>query len=799
MIRKITRLAKTSPAEWRFRLLEKAHVVTEGIRFAAGPLSWPVPLFSEVAVASSARLYAAAIAIGDNDRRRGGAALAAHFAERKPRFALHPGDRLALVSRIQNRFPGAAANAADRARMLIEGKYDLLGYKGLTFQSNDAVVDWQFDPVSGRRPPPGFWSRVPYLDPEAGDHKVIWELNRHQHWLTLGRAAWLAPSPEYSTRFRIELDSWLRHNPPYAGVNWSSMLELAFRSLSWLWALHFFADDDPDNSGWLVDMLGALQMQLDHVARHLSQYFSPNTHLLGEGLALYVAGRALPELAHAARWATLGREVLVRESRVQVHPDGGHAEQSLHYHLYALDFYLLALVVARRTDDPSAAVFAATAARMARFCRAMVDDSGRLPTIGDDDGGALFPICGRQPCDAGPTLSLAATLLADPSLSVRGLTEEVLWMTAGDEPPPADAAAFHPSSILFPDTGYLSLRSPNAHAIVDAGPHGFLNGGHAHADALALTLSINGRQLLIDPGTATYVMDPAVRDRFRSTTMHNTLVLDGQSQSQPDGPFHWATRTDATIVGSHLSPDFDYLEAQHSGFSPVTHRRAILRTGDLWIVADHLLGAGTHAAQLHWHLDPAWTLRQRGAEPAYVAESNGDRVVISCTTPASQLFSGDEGGLGWYAPVYGAVVRSPTIRFSQSAALPFSLITMITTANSGADPTDEVVHADGDSGRTVVIRYMGERYLAIFGAAAGASDGRSVEEVTVEGDIFSSDAVVTLLRLSTAGEPVALHLINGTKASWTGAAPFRIELQVAKDLHLDSSALRQFPSSPRVW
>ncbi len=119
---------------------------------------------------------------------------------------------------------------------------------------------------------------------------------------------------------------------------------------------------------------------------------------------------------------------------------------------------------------------------------------------------------------------------------------------------------------------------------------------------------------------------------------------------------------------------------------------------------------------------------------------------------------------------------------------------MISTANSGADPTVEVVPADGDSGRSVVIRYMGERYLAMFGAAAGASNRRSAEEVTLEGDIFSSDAVVTLLRLSAAGEPVALHLINGTKASWTGEAPFRIELNVAKDLHLDVAALRQFPS-----
>ncbi|MBA2302406.1 MAG: hypothetical protein H0W08_07200 [Acidobacteria bacterium] len=390
MIRKIARLARTSPAELRFRLVERSYVVAEAGRFVTGRGRWQKPIFSRPSVVESSNLQGAAAALDRGDRRRAGIALTAHLARREPRFALHPSDRGLIVARIQARFPSAAVDAAARADRVVNGTYDLLGYAGLTFSRGGADIDWHLDPVSGRRPAMLFWSRVPYLDPAFGDHKVIWELNRHQHWLTLGRAAWLSPSADYPRRFRSELASWLQQNPPYHGANWSSMLELAFRSLSWIWALHLFADPEADDADWVVDLLGGLQTQLDHVSRHLSWYFSPNTHLLGEGLALYVAGRALPELQQADNWEAVGRRILLQEAHAQVQPDGGHAEQSLHYHLYALDFYLLALVIARRTGDTATDTFAEVASRMARFCRAMADKTGRLPTIGDDDGEPSF-------------------------------------------------------------------------------------------------------------------------------------------------------------------------------------------------------------------------------------------------------------------------------------------------------------------------------------------------------------------------------------------------------------------------
>src|SRR5256885_8025852 len=155
----------------------------------------------------------------------------------------------------------------------------------------------------------------------------------------------------------------------------------------------FFAGDDQHGDGpWLVDLLLGLDRQLTHVEHNLSHYFSPNTHLIGEALALYVSGRVLPELAASARREGIGRRILLAEMLRQIAADGGHRERSTHYHRYTLDFYLLALTIARITGDPIADAFQSAVLQLARAARLLADDTGRLPHLGDDDGGTLLPL-----------------------------------------------------------------------------------------------------------------------------------------------------------------------------------------------------------------------------------------------------------------------------------------------------------------------------------------------------------------------------------------------------------------------
>jgi len=797
LTRALTRVARMDATELWFRTQEHARTVAEGLAHSSRSRRWRQERLRSLLLPASPELIEAQRVLDRGDVRSAAGLLRTHFLQRAPRFPIDPPSRHSITAAILDQFPQAAKDAQRRGDRLLEGYRDLLGYPDLHVGSG-SEIDWHFDPVHKVGAPLNFWSRVPYLDPRYGDHKIIWELNRHQHWLALGRAAWLTGDRRYADGFRAELASWVAANPPLTGINWASMLELGFRAISWLWSAHFFIALEDDSDGtWLVDLVVSLDTQLNHISRHLSTYFSPNTHLLGEGLALYIAGRVLPELSRAASWADTGREILRAERKRQVKSDGGHAELSAHYHRYALDFYLLALAIARRTNDSCASEFAEVTSRLATFCRAIVGDNGFLPTIGDDDGGMLFPICGRAPADVRDSLSLAAALLNRQDLAIGAPPEETLWMLGGDTSrlKRPEMTQSLPSR-LFPDTGYAVLRSRDAQTIFDIGQHGFLNGGHAHADALSIVMSIQGKPFLVDPGTCTYTINTERRNLFRSTAMHNTVTVDDRSQSIPDLPFHWKSAANATIRLWTSGEHFDAVEAEHDGYLPETHRRVVVRDGSgLWLIADHVIGDGDHRMDIRWHLDRAWRLMQMAGNVVTVVHWDGIVARIASTGARTNI---ERGELSWRAPVYGQHLPALTATVSHDGRAPLSVVTVIVagavseTDNLSIQPLDVTVDDVDHHHRIAVVGTLdGGSFVALFATDTHASNQpRAVQRMDVGGNEFHTDAQIAVLRLSATSAPTSLTLIGATRAGWNGPHPFEFgPCTSAADLHLDRCAV----------
>jgi hypothetical protein len=472
---------------------------------------------------------------------------------------------------------------------------------GLTVDTGP-TIEWRRDYLHQVTSGTPYFRRSPYLDfSRSGDHKVIWELNRHQHVTLLAQAFLVTGRREYLNEAFRQIESWLDANPFLRGINWASALEVAFRALSWAWLWHMAGSEMPD--ALRARFLTALNRHGRYLESNLSVYFSPNTHLLGEAVALHALGVLFPSFPRAVRWADMGGGIVEQQMARQVREDGSHFEQSAYYHVYALDFFLLYRVLAK-----PAAAYDARLVAMAEYLDALLGVDGILPLIGDDDGGRLLHPYGERARFGRATMATCAVLfrrsewLRDSDY----LHEQAAWWLGFDALSMVGGLPAPRASRFFRGCGTVVMVADDVQLVVKAGPFGEGSGGHSHSDVLSLTACAGGREVLIDPGTFTYVADPAERDRFRGSGAHNTVRIDGRDQAVPSGPFRWSDKPSVSVRQWVTRPDRDYLDATcaYGGF--VHRRRLVFLKPATVIVLDTISGpSGDHTLEQFWHLDSA--------------------------------------------------------------------------------------------------------------------------------------------------------------------------------------------------
>jgi hypothetical protein len=87
----------------------------------------------------------------------------------------------------------------------------------------------------------------------------------------------------------------------------------------------------------------------------------------------------------------------------------------------------------------------------------------------------------------------------------------------------------------YPDFGIFIFRSRRLYLALRCGPVGQNgNGGHAHNDQLAIELSIDGENRIVDPGTYLYTAHPKKRNEYRSVGAHFAPRVPGKEPARLD-------------------------------------------------------------------------------------------------------------------------------------------------------------------------------------------------------------------------------------------------------------------------
>ncbi len=712
--------------------------------------------------------------------------------------AARPGQFFFSASEISERaellrqnLPGEATGILQEADEICAHRFRLLGYENLCFNfdggsgnSSDKDIDWHLDPVHGKRAPLDPWFKIPFLDfAVVGDHKITWELNRHQHLVTLAKARLLSGREKYARELAEQWRSWIQANPYPLGINWASTLEVAFRSLSWIWMDQLLAQT-PEFAEFRDELLPVLAFHGRYIERYLSTYFSPNTHLLGEAVALFFLGTLYPQMPGAARWKDSGWQIVLHEATRQVRPDGVYFEQSLYYHVYALDFFLYSRLLAARNGIEVPAAFDTVLGRMLDVV-AVLAQAGPAEGFGDDDGGRLGnPRRNRTEHMTDPP-ALGAVMYSR-GFSAAQLTEESIWLFGNQAVEELSKTQAGPTahSLAFPDGGLYVLADSQPYAqvmVVDAGPQGVGRSGHGHADALSLRLTMDGRRSLVDSGSGVYISkDPADRDSFRGTGAHNTMRVDGVDQAVADEPFSW-THIPTTQAENWLAgKSFTYFVGSHNGYArladPVLHRRHVLKiAGGVWLVRDVALGRTEHELEIRWHFAPDLEVRLAGAGRVEVSKPgarSGEPWLTLIVPEETFWHTATEVTRTLLSPAYGAHQPAPLVRCHARVSLPAETATaLVPRSGSAPEEGDHLIEPRLVSMAAAAVQvYELDYHQNNESHGFFFSPGKQVWSFGP----WSSDAQALYCRIKNE-KLVHLVVIGGTQVAWQGKPLLKTE------------------------
>ena len=611
--------------------------------------------------------------------RIGASDLLAHFRSRtRPKFFLGFDDLKRSNLLQQELFPAETAQLVSCADRIIEQHcWPLLGFGEKCFGLEQ--IEWNRDPLSGNQWPLNYHADINVIRHDGSDARVLWELNRMSHFITLGRAYAVTGDQRFSREFFSQLHDWRKQNPVARGVNWNCAMEVALRAMNLLAAFALFLRAPDMDELTLKELLGIFDSHGAHIKRNLEfSNIATSNHYLADVTGLLWIGVMLPELQAADEWREFGLRELLHEMDKQTLADGADYEASTGYHRLKVELYLYSMVLCQLNGINIEEQYWAKVRAMISYMAAYLRPDGRAPLIGDSDSGQLLPIVRRTADDHGCVLALGAAIFKEPGFQLPSneLPEELLWILGekgvGDYRSLPDEAM--PESKGFRDSGTYFLRHDDLYLLLNASESGVNGrGSHGHNDALSIEVSACGVSFIVDPGTYLYTADLHARHLFRSTAYHSTVQVDDveQNTTDPAIPFIIGNEARPRTLSWETTAEADSVTAEHYGYQrlpqPVIHRRTVRFKKDqrFWLVEDELIGDGRHNLAFRFHCAPGLDVTVAGCL-RLLDRVTGARLFVASLSG----FPGPELQSGFVSTDYGAKQASIIACWSEKAVVP---------------------------------------------------------------------------------------------------------------------------------
>jgi hypothetical protein len=225
---------------------------------------------------------------------------------------------------------------------------------------------------------------------------------------------------------------------------------------------------------------------------------------------------------------------------------------------------------------------------------------------------------------------------------------------------------------------------------------------------------------VVDPGVGSYFARPRMREAFRGTGFHATVLVDGTDSSQPGGPFLWTRHAATRILTADAGAGV--VVAEQDGYEcledPVSHRRTVLALGESEsiVIIDRLEARGAHQYSQRWPLHPALDLDERTIDKVVArGEKAGLLVAVASSRPflLNAVRGGADPPAGWWSARLESAIPSWLLTVDLRASGSVEVATLLVPFDSDSTPEASIGLDVTDSGTVVKL--------------AGADPGGTIE------------------------------------------------------------------------
>lgn len=546
-------------------------------------------------------------------------------------------------------------------------------------------LDFNYNPLEDIHVPAGRHSSQYFsFDPNIGDLKKVWELNRFQ-WANPLVMAYLLEEEEEEKRSYIRdyyekaIVSWLSQCPHERSVAWACSQEISIRCLNWLWSIWLL---EIKKENILTPLLNAIYLSAVHVFKQIDfARAQRNNHAITESVFLIFFSKTFPQLPGAEKYFHKGEQILIECLEDQFSDDGGYIQNSHTYHRFALQSLC---AVYPLVHDPvlKKLMVQKMEASFQLLSAHVTNDTGEFPNFGPNDGAMLYNFGGSGYRDLRAILNTLSMVLYgenicdDPQVIVDSilLQSQNIVHNSTKRPDDADPGRswynFSESGITIFRQGFFKVffrcidleeRYPSS------------------SDQLHVDLWYKGKNILTDTGTWEYYSSkhPAHLNLMLSTRAHNTIMVDGKDQMEKGPRFTFLSKANGKI--GLLDTDRLIVEGEHDGFRnqvhpDCIHRRKVQLDIHKLTVTDTVENARKEVT-LFWHISDQefeWVNQN-----ILILKDSRLKITFNCKWPFELKLKSFPRSL-----YYGMAIESPMISITVPATYGIVMIeTMVEVIN----------------------------------------------------------------------------------------------------------------------